>query len=428
VAAQPTRLLEKDRISRNLRVVIRAALAGAGLAIVSNSLVREWPAVALLALGAALLLLADVLRARGWGGAASILLLLTMVGGTHGLAFAGYGVHDISIAIYPVAVVIAALLLDTRLLVATTGLCILSVGTLVILERSGAQRRPLPVVVDWQDFTDVSVVLIVTAVALHLLVRDLARSYQGVRRREKELRDANRELEARNTELERFTYAVSHDLKTPLVTIGGFLGQLEGHASRGEIGRLSADVGRIRAASERMGRLLDELLELSRVGRVVAPATLVPFRALVEEARALLDGRLSARGARVELDLGPGPGPLVYGDRGRLVQLLQNLLDNACKFVAEGRSPRIVVGVRDAAAEPGGRLYFVRDNGIGIDPAHHDRVFGLFEKLDASAEGTGLGLALARRIVEAHGGRVWVESPGPGQGSSFCFTLAPGPA
>jgi signal transduction histidine kinase len=110
---------------------------------------------------------------------------------------------------------------------------------------------------------------------------------------------------------------------------------------------------------------------------------------------------------------------MVYGDRGRLLEVVQNLLDNAAKFMGDEPSPRVRVGIRDGQGEA---VLSFEDNGLGIDPAHHERIFGLFDKLDPKAEGTGVGLALVKRIVELHGGRVWVESRGRG-GTTFCLTL-----
>jgi signal transduction histidine kinase len=231
-----------------------------------------------------------------------------------------------------------------------------------------------------------------------------------------------RELEAKNAELERFTYTVSHDLKSPLVTIRGFLGFLEKDALEGNQDRLRADILRINEATGKMGRLLDELLELSRVGRVVNPPQPVPFAELARDAVSLVAGRVAERGVRVEIadDL-----PVVWGDRVRLLQVAQNLLDNAVKFLGDRKDPRVEVGARRDGDET---VLYVRDNGIGIDERHRERVFGLFDKLDPDSEGTGVGLALVRRIVERHGGRTWVESAGPGTGSTFCFTLPAPPA
>ncbi len=110
------------------------------------------------------------------------------------------------------------------------------------------------------------------------------------------------------------------------------------------------------------------------------------------------------------------------GDRLRLVEVVQNLLQNAIKFMGTQSEPVIQVGHRGHDAG-GLAILFVRDNGIGIDPRHLHRVFGLFDKLDAQAEGTGIGLAIVKRVIEVHGGRVWAESDGPSQGATFCFTL-----
>ena len=225
------------------------------------------------------------------------------------------------------------------------------------------------------------------------------------------------ELETKNAELERFTYTVSHDLKSPLVTIKGFVGLLQQDAQAGDLPRIEQDLQHIKAATNKMQQLLDELLELSRIGRLINPPEAVALADLVEEARALVAGRLVARG--VEIAVGRAL-PVVFGDRLRLVEVFQNLLDNAVKFMGDQRTPRIEVGARRASSEV---VCWVRDNGVGIAEAYREQVFGLFERLDAGGEGTGIGLALVKRIVEVHGGRVWVESEGSGYGSTFYFTL-----
>ena len=230
------------------------------------------------------------------------------------------------------------------------------------------------------------------------------------------------ELEAKNEELERFNYTVSHDLKSPLVTIKGFLGMLKQDAERGDVERLNHDVRRIGAAADRMSRLLDELLELSAVGRQVRPPEEVAFARLASEALENLATQVAEK--RVELVVDPDL-PVVVGDRVRLLQLVQNLLANAIKYMGAQPAPRVELG-RRRDTDPAGRrqtVLYVRDNGLGIEARYHEKVFGLFERLDAGDEGTGVGLALAKRIVEMHGGRIWVESEGLGTGSSFCFTL-----
>jgi signal transduction histidine kinase len=226
------------------------------------------------------------------------------------------------------------------------------------------------------------------------------------------------EQEAKNAEMERFTYTVSHDLKSPLITICGFLGLLEQDALRGNVERMQTDIAYIHMAATTMQRLLDELLELSRIGRVVHPLTDIPLSALAHEAVTLVGGQIAARG--VQVDIAPDL-PVVVGDRSRLLEVLQNLVDNAVKFMGTQPTPRIEIGCRQAEKET---VYYVQDNGVGIDPRYHEKVFGLFERLESEGDGTGIGLALVKRIIEVHGGRIWVESAGQGCGSTFCFTLA----
>jgi signal transduction histidine kinase len=226
------------------------------------------------------------------------------------------------------------------------------------------------------------------------------------------------ELEAKNAELECFTYTVSHDLTSPLVTIRGFLSFLEQDAMNRNVEQMKEDLTHISNAAEKMGRLLNELLELSRIGRAMNPPQEMALGELAREAVDLVAGRLSARGVEVEIapDL-----PIIYGDRTRLRQVLQNLLDNAVKYMGDQLEPCVEIGARRDGTDT---VFYVRDNGIGIEPRYHQKVFGLFEKLDPEAEGTGAGLAIVKRIVEVHGGRIWVESEGNGTGSTFCFTLA----
>ena len=225
------------------------------------------------------------------------------------------------------------------------------------------------------------------------------------------------ELEARSAEMERFTYTVSHDLKSPLLTIQGFLGLLEKDAIAGDIAQMHTDITYIRTAASTMQRLLNELLELSRIGRVVNPLTAVALSELAQEAVTLVSGQITEGG--VQVDIAPDL-PVVVGDRPRLLEVLQNLLDNAVKFMGTQPQPCINFGVRRDAEET---VCYVRDNGIGIAPRYHEKIFGLFERLDGASDGTGIGLTLVKRIIEVHGGRIWVESAGEGHGSTFCFTL-----
>jgi PAS domain S-box-containing protein len=224
------------------------------------------------------------------------------------------------------------------------------------------------------------------------------------------------ELEASHAEMEQFTYTVSHDLKSPLVTIHGFVGAVERDLAKGDLSRAGVDLERIRSAATKMAQLLDGLVALSRIGRVINAPHQVSLQQIMHEATELVAGAASARGVRIRVanDL-----PLVNGDRMRLVQVAQNLLENAIKYLGDQPEPRIEVGMRP---DPTSVICWVRDNGIGVQPEYAERIFGLFDKLNPRSEGAGVGLALVRRIVECHGGEIWVESDGK-QGSTFVFRL-----
>ncbi|HEY9151430.1 MAG TPA: ATP-binding protein, partial [Anaerolineales bacterium] len=226
------------------------------------------------------------------------------------------------------------------------------------------------------------------------------------------------ELGTRNAELERFTYTVSHDLRAPLITIRGFLGFLEQDALSGNPERVEKDVQRIVTATEKMQQLLSELLELSRVGRALNPPEEIPFQIIVQEAVELVRGRLDANAVNLEIEENL---PNVHGDHFRLVEVIQNLVDNAAKFMGDQPNKQIQIGMQGKESD-GKAIFFVRDNGIGIDPKFHEQVFGLFNKLDSQSEGTGVGLALVKRIIEFHGGRIWIDSDGK-NGATFYFTL-----
>ncbi len=224
------------------------------------------------------------------------------------------------------------------------------------------------------------------------------------------------ELKAKNDELERFTYTVSHDLRAPLITVSGFVGYLEQDIRKGELEKVQQDVLRINQGIAKMQRLLTELLELSRVGRMANSPEEIPFEEIVREALDLVEGRLQARQVQVSVQ---AELPSVFGDRMRLVEVIQNLVDNASKFMGSQKNPLIEIGTQ---MEMGKSVFFVRDNGAGIEPQHFERIFGLFNKLDAKSEGTGIGLALVKRIIEVHGGKIWVESE-LGTETTFFFTL-----
>ncbi|MBW1700291.1 MAG: GAF domain-containing sensor histidine kinase [Deltaproteobacteria bacterium] len=244
-----------------------------------------------------------------------------------------------------------------------------------------------------------------------------ARSFDQHRRVEEEREFLIEELKEKNKELERFIYTISHDLKSPIITIKGFLGLLEQDVARGDIDRMRADIGRIRNAAEKMQHLLEDLLKLSKIGGSVDALDEVPFKDIVNEATNTVAGRLQERKPTIEItsDL-----PSVYGEVSRIRGAIENLIDNAAKFMGDQPNPIIEIGVQQNGDET---IFYIRDNGIGIESEYHEKVFGLFDKLDQNIEGTGIGLTIVKKTIEKHGGRIWIESEGTGKGTTFCFTL-----
>jgi PAS domain S-box-containing protein len=232
----------------------------------------------------------------------------------------------------------------------------------------------------------------------------------------KRLKEAVDALERSNQELQRFASVASHDLQTPMRSIASFV-QLLGSTYENRLDDQGRDWIRRTVASVRyLQSMVRDLLEYSRIGsahRHIAP---IAVRDAVDDAILLLDADCKEAGAQVVV----GELPVVQGDRGQLVQLFHNLIGNALKY----RGP-LPVRIQITADRDGGCWQFaVRDNGIGIDPRHYDRIFEMFQRLHDQSHypGTGIGLALCRRIVNGHGGRIWVESP-PGGGSTFRFSL-----
>ena len=247
------------------------------------------------------------------------------------------------------------------------------------------------------------------------LSEEAVRHFAGELEERVQLRTA--ELEAANRELEAFSYSVSHDLRAPLRAIDGFTRIL--HKEYGprldDEGRRLLDV--VHCSAHRMGKLIDDLLSLSRVGRREMHRSRVDMEALARAAWSELEASGDAVGVTLRLDaLAPATG-----DEGLLRQVWANLLGNAVKFSAPKRERRVEIGSRE---EPHRAVFWVRDTGVGFDPSQAGRLFGVFQRLHPQSdfEGTGIGLALVQRIVQRHGGTVWAEGV-PGEGATFSFGL-----
>ncbi|MFA5110317.1 MAG: ATP-binding protein [Desulfobaccales bacterium] len=236
------------------------------------------------------------------------------------------------------------------------------------------------------------------------------------RRAEQRLAKYAEDLTRSNQELEQFAYVTSHDLQEPLRMVASFTQLL----ARRYQGRLDQDadefIGFAVEGATRMQNLLNDLLAYSRVGTRGKPFVPIDCNTVFKQARDNLAKAVEESGALIFLD----PLPVVRGDEVQLIQLFQNLVANAIKFRGS-EMPQIHVS---AVKKGHDWVFAVRDNGIGIDPAHQDRIFVIFQRLHARSEfpGTGVGLAICKKIVNRHGGRIWVESQ-PGKGSTFYFSI-----
>jgi light-regulated signal transduction histidine kinase (bacteriophytochrome) len=231
------------------------------------------------------------------------------------------------------------------------------------------------------------------------------------------LQAAQADLQRSNAELEQFAYVASHDLQEPLRKVSSFCQLLQQRYGGQLDERADQYIGFAVDGARRMQDLINDLLAFSRVGRMERPHTAVDCNALLAGARADLAGAIEVSGAEVEA----GELPTVQGDASLLRLVFQNLIGNAVKFRGED-PPRVRI---DAEHADGAWRFTVADNGIGIDPEYAERIFVIFQRLHprTSFEGTGIGLAMCRKIVEYHGGRMWLDTDHAGPGSRFCFTL-----
>ncbi|MBI4988826.1 MAG: hypothetical protein HZC23_08415 [Rhodocyclales bacterium] len=223
------------------------------------------------------------------------------------------------------------------------------------------------------------------------------------------------QLEIANRELESFSYSVSHDLRAPLRAINGFSQIiLESESEKiSDEGKRMFD--RIVRNSNRMGQLIDDILEYSRAGRLQLERTKVDMDALAKAV--VKENAEDYPPSAVDFK----PLPVVDADRVMLRQILENLIGNAFKYSAGSEHPAIEIGMHSMAGET---FFYVKDNGVGFDPQYAGKLFGMFQRMHTEGQfpGTGVGLAIVKRLIERHGGRVWAESE-VGRGATFFFTL-----
>jgi signal transduction histidine kinase len=256
---------------------------------------------------------------------------------------------------------------------------------------------------------------------------ELHREIAQRRRTELELRQVHAQLEGvieqrtaelatKNEEMEQFLNTVSHDLKNPIVTCLGLLGMVRTDLQAGNTNETLDSVARIERSVTRMRHLIEDLLNLSRIGRVRFELTTVSLLQMIRTIREELTPRLTEAG--VVLDIADDL-PTVKADERWMTEVFENLITNALKYGCDNLHPRITVGCANTEGEA---RIFVRDNGRGIDPKDHAQIFEPFKRLRSDKEGSGMGLAIVVRIVKMHGGRVWIESQ-PGQGAAFWVAL-----
>ena len=224
-------------------------------------------------------------------------------------------------------------------------------------------------------------------------------------------------LEQKNEELEKYTYTVSHDLKSPLITIQGFASFILEESRKNNCTSIEGDLKRIISASQKMSGMLDELLDVSKAGQVVNKKQSIPLSKIVKEVIDLLAISIKEKNAKIIIK---NRLPVIKADKNRIKDVMQNLLENALKYSGNKKKPVIEIGHKKHMDKT---VIFVKDNGIGIKPEYTKKIFDLFTKLNAQSTGSGIGLTMSKKIIEAHGGQIWAESKGPGKGATFSFYI-----
>ncbi len=221
------------------------------------------------------------------------------------------------------------------------------------------------------------------------------------------------ELERSNDELEQFVYIVSHDLKSPLVTSMGFISIIRKLAGQGKYDQAIEKLDKVTNSIERMGQLINDLLEISRIGRADHDKKIIDLNVLLEQFAQSQSEQLNIAGFTLAIK----PGfPTIYGNESRILQLFENILSNALKYAHNSHQPPILeIG---SISHEDHSLVYCKDNGPGIESAFHQKIFGLFYRLDTQQEGSGIGLTIAQKVMKLHGGNIWIESS-PSEGTTF---------
>lgn len=233
---------------------------------------------------------------------------------------------------------------------------------------------------------------------------------------EKEREEFILELKAKNAELEQFSYVISHDLMSPVISIAACLNFLEEDLNDGDMEDIRSNIDAAKNVVERMSELIEGILKLAKMGRTIDDPKEFSMQDTVQEALHILSSQIAEKGVCVKCcpDL-----PQAYGDKLRVCEVIQNLVTNAMKYMGEQANPYIEIGCKQEERED---IFYVKDNGAGIKASCQEKIFELFKQIDPEQKGVGVGLPLVKKIVEVHGGRVWVESEF-GKGSTFYFTL-----
>ena len=251
-------------------------------------------------------------------------------------------------------------------------------------------------------------------------IGELATAFDEMRdsllRQNNRLASLNETLEQKSDEMEQFVYSVSHDLKSPLVSCKGLVGLINEDLAEGDVEEALSSADRLSSVTEQMGDTIDDLLTFSRLGRNEVHLQSVCVEQLLHEIRDEWQQRFEVQGADLIVNDGL---PKIKSDAVALRRVFENLIGNALKYGSEVESPWVEVGSEPTAK---GTRFYVRDNGPGIDPQYHEKIFGLFQRLDTSKNGSGIGLASAAKIIRHHRGKIWVESD-LGEGATFWIEI-----